>query len=216
MINKKGKSALSPRELSIIAFFASITAVLAQIAIPIPLTPAPISFGLVAVYISGILLKPQHAVYSQICYLALGAMGVPVFGGFRGGLGVLFGPTGGYLLVYPVMAWIVSMALNSKKSRQAERTQSKGIVFLKSSIAICIAHIILYLGGTTWLSITTGNAFYASLVLAVFPFIPMDILKMLLCAFGIVPIRSRLLSTNLLMLDDKQLDFVEEKELETR
>ena len=215
MKNKKIKAMLSARELSIIAFFSAITAVLAQISIPIPFTPVPISFGLVAVYISGILLKPHHAVYSQICYLALGTMGIPVFSGFRGGPGVLFGPTGGYLLVYPVIAWIVAMSLNSEKSRQAERKQSKGIVFLKSSIAICIAHIILYLGGTTWLSVTTGNSFYASLVLAVFPFIPMDILKILFCVFGIVPIRSRLISTDLLMLDYKQLHFEEKKEPET-
>ena len=174
---------------------------------PDSFTPVPISFGLVAVYMSAILLKPKHAVYSQICYLALGGLGVPVFGGFRGGLGALFGPTGGYLLVYPIMAWIVSMALNSSKSRQAEFSQSKTIVFIKSAIAICIAHIILYLGGTAWLSITTGNSFYASLTIAVFPFIPMDIIKILFCIFAIVPIRSRLIATNLLMLGNKQADF---------
>lgn len=207
MNNKNIKAKLSAKELSMIAIFTAITAVFAQIAIPIPFTPVPISFGLVAVYMSAILLKPKHAVYSQICYLALGGLGVPVFGGFRGGLGALFGPTGGYLLVYPIMAWIVSMALNSSKSRQAEFSQSKTIVFIKSAIAICISHIILYLGGTAWLSITTGNSFYASLTIAVFPFIPMDIIKILFCIFAIVPIRSRLIATNLLMLGNKQADF---------
>lgn len=205
------ESKLSARDLSIISIFTVITAVLAQISIPLPFTPVPISFGLVAVYISGIVLKPKHAAYSQICYLLLGTIGIPVYSGFRGGLAVLFGPTGGYLLVYPIMAWVVSMALNSKKSRQAERIQSKGIVLFKSAIAICIAHLLLYLGGTTWLSITTGNTFYASLVLAVFPFIPMDVLKILFCIFGIVPIRWRLISRNLLVLDNKQLDLAEEK-----
>lgn len=205
------ESKLSARDLSIISIFTVITAVLAQISIPLPFTPVPISFGLVAVYISGIVLKPKHAAYSQICYLLLGTIGIPVYSGFRGGLAVLFGPTGGYLLVYPIMAWVVSMALNSKKSRQVERIQSKGIVLFKSAIAICIAHLLLYLGGTTWLSITTGNTFYASLVLAVFPFIPMDVLKILFCIFGIVPIRWRLISRNLLILDNKQLDLAEEK-----
>ena len=205
------ESKLSARDLSIISIFTVITAVLAQISIPLPFTPVPISFGLVAVYISGIVLKPKHAAYSQICYLLLGTIGIPVYSGFRGGLAVLFGPTGGYLLVYPIMAWVVSMALNSKKSRQVERIQSKGIVLFKSAIAICIAHLLLYLGGTTWLSITTGNTFYASLVLAVFPFIPMDVLKILFCIFGIVPIRWRLISRNLLVLDNKQLDLAEEK-----
>jgi len=211
MRNKNMESKLSARDLSIISIFTVITAVLAQISIPLPFTPVPISFGLVAVYISGIVLKPKHAAYSQICYLLLGTIGIPVYSGFRGGLAVLFGPTGGYLLVYPIMAWVVSMALNSKKSRQAERIQSKGIVLFKSAIAICIAHLLLYLGGTTWLSITTGNTFYASLVLAVFPFIPMDVLKILFCIFGIVPIRWRLISRNLLVLDNKQLDLAEEK-----
>ena len=110
MRRKNEESTLSVKSLTIIAFFAALTAVLAQIAIPIPFSPVPISFGLVAVYISGILLKPKHALYSQICYLILGMMGVPVFGGFKGGIGVLFGPTGGYLIVYPLMAWIVAMA----------------------------------------------------------------------------------------------------------
>ena len=198
MDNTKTKSAISARELSVIAIFAAITAVLAQIAVPLPFTPMPISFGLVAVYISGMLLKPKHAVLAQICYLALGAMGVPVFGSFRGGLGALFGPTGGYLLVYPVMAWIVSIALNSTRSRQAERKHGKPALFLKTSLALCIAHMILYLGGTTWLSVTTGNTFLASLSLAVLPFIPLDILKIVFCVFAIVPLRSRLLSMNLL------------------
>lgn len=210
MANKKTKPALSTKEISIIAIFAAITAVLAQIAIPLPFTPMPISFGLVAVYVTGILLKPKHAVYAQICYLAIGGVGVPVFGNFRSGPGALFGPTGGYLLVYPIMAWVVSMALNSRKSRLGEHTQSKSFVLLKSGIGMTAAHIILYLGGTTWLSITTGNTFYQSLALAVLPFIPLDIVKILLCVFGVVPIRSRLILTNLLMLDDRQPSFAKE------
>ncbi|HOQ17482.1 MAG TPA: biotin transporter BioY [Defluviitaleaceae bacterium] len=209
MKNKKAKSVLSAKELSVIALFTAITAVFAQIAIPLPFTPVPISFGLVAVYMSGILLKPKHAVYSQLCYLTLGGLGIPVFGGFRGGLGALFGPTGGYLLVYPIMAWLVSMVLNSQKSRQNESSNSKGFLLFKSAVAICTAHIILYLGGTTWLSITTGNSFYATLAIAVFPFIPMDILKIIFCIFAVVPIRSRLISTNFLIIDNTKADFSE-------
>ena len=105
------------------------------------------------------------------------------------------------------------MALNSSKSRQAEFSQSKTIVFIKSAIAICIAHIILYLGGTAWLSITTGNSFYASLTIAVFPFIPMDIIKILFCIFAIVPIRSRLIATNLLMLATNKQIFQNKRSL---
>ena len=207
----ENKTKFSARELSIIGIFTAITAVLAQIVFLLPFTPVPISFGLVAVYISGILLKPKHAVFTQICYLALGVVGVPVFGNFSGGLSTLFGPTGGYLLVYPLIAWIVSQALNSPKSRQAEHSHNKAFILFKAGVSMCIAHTILYLGGTIWLSVTTGNAFIASLSLAVFPYIPLDILKILFCIFAIVPFRSRLLSLNLLMLDDGTTGNVTDK-----
>jgi len=202
------KKPLTTRELTTIGIFTAVTAVLAQIAIPLPFTPVPISFGLVAVYITGILLKPKHAVLTQICYLLLGAVGVPVFGSFRGGIGALFGPTGGYLLVYPIMAGIVSMALNSRKSRQSEHMQGKKWLFLKASVSILIAHIILYLGGTIWLSAITENSFQASLALAVYPYIPLDILKIVFCVVAVVPLRSRFLSMNLLMLDNAPTNFI--------
>ena len=91
----KMKRLLTAKDLTIIGIFTAVTIVLAQIAIPLPFTPMPISFGLVAVYITGILLSPNQAILTQVIYLLLGAVGVPVFGNFRGGLGALFGPTGG-------------------------------------------------------------------------------------------------------------------------
>jgi len=202
MENKNMKTALSARDISIIAIFAAITAMLAQIAIPLPFTPVPISFGLVAVYITGILLKPRHALFAQITYLILGAVGIPVFGNFSGGIGVLLGPTGGYLLVYPVMAWIVSSTLNSPKSLQSERNLSRSIVFLKTGIAMLFAHFILYLCGTLWLSFVTGNSFAASLALAVIPFILLDAFKIAFCIFVILPFRHRILNMNLLLSDN--------------
>ena len=204
------KKTLSIKEITVIGVFTAVTAILAQIAVPLPFTPMPISFGLVAVYITGILLKPKHAVLTQICYLLLGAVGLPVFGNFRGGIGALFGPTGGYLMVYPFMAAIVSVALNSSKSRRAEYEQSKKKLLLKSGVSICMAHLFLYLGGTIWLSATTGNTFGAALALAVYPFIPLDIVKIVFCVTAIVPLRSRLLSMNLLMLDSASKEQVAE------
>ena len=204
------KKTLSAKEITLIGIFTAVTAILAQIAVPLPFTPMPISFGLVAVYITGILLKPKHAVLTQICYLLLGAVGLPVFGNFRGGIGALFGPTGGYLMVYPFMAAIVSVALNSRKSRRAECGQSKKRLLFKSGASICTAHLFLYLGGTIWLSATTGNTFGAALALAVYPFIPLDIVKIVFCVTAIVPLRSRLLSMNLLMLDSASKEQVAE------
>jgi len=189
------------KEIAMMGIFTAMTAVMAQIAIPLPFTPIPISFGLVAVYIAGILLKPKHAILTQVCYLLLGAAGAPVFGNFRGGIAALFGATGGYLMMYPIIVGVVSMALNSRKSREKEAQQGKSMLFIKSSISICIAHILLYLGGTIWLCAITGNSFPAGLALAVYPYIPLDIVKIIFCITAIVPLRSRFMSMNLLMLD---------------
>lgn len=194
------KTPFTTRELVIISLFVAMQVILSQVAIPLPFNPVPISFGLVAIYVTGILLKPKHAIFVQICYLLLGAMGLPVFGNFSGGIGILFGPTGGYLLVYPIVSGIVSMALNSQRSLQSEHTRSRKWLLLKASISICLAHIVLYLGGTIWLSVTTGNSFYATLSIAVFPFISLDILKIVFCVAIIVPIRYRLLAMKLLLL----------------
>ena len=193
------KKTLTIKELAMMGIFTALTAVMAQIAIPLPFTPVPISFGLVAVYITGILMKPKHAILTQLCYLLLGAVGAPVFGNFRGGIVALFGATGGYLLMYPIIAGIVAATLNSRKSRQVEKQQGKPMLFLKSSISICIAHILLYLGGTIWLCAITGNSFPTGLALAVYPYIPLDIVKIIFCIVVIVPLRSRFMSLNLLM-----------------
>lgn len=207
------KKTLTAREITTIGLFTAMTAVLSQIAIPLPFTPMPISFGLVAVYITGIMLKPKHAILTQICYLAIGAIGLPVYANFRGGIGALFGPTGGYLMVYPIMAAIVSISINSRRSRQLESKKIKKWVYIRSSISITIAHIVLYVGGTIWLSISTGNSFQAALALAVYPFIPLDIVKIVFCVVAIIPLRSRMLSMNLLLMDDRYSNIIDKERI---
>jgi len=195
------KSYFKAKDLAIIGVFATLTAVLAQVAIPIPFSPAPISFGMVGVYMTAILLKPKHAVFAQVCYLLLGAVGLPVFGNFRGGIGALLGPTGGYLLTYPLMAWIVSMSLNCKYSRQLELTHKKIWIFIKAGVSMFVAHSVLYAGGTAWLSVSTNITFQAALAIAVYPFVVLDILKIVFCIAAVVPFRSHMLSLNILLLD---------------
>ncbi len=201
------KKTLTARELTLIGVLTATTAVLAQIAIPLPFTTMPFSLGMIAVYTTGILLKPKHAVLTQLCYLLLGAVGVPVFGNFRGGIPALFGPTGGYLMVYPLMAFIVAYALNGRTSREAEKqvagehARSRARLAIKAAVSICIAHTVLYLGGTAWLSVIMGMSFDKAMAMAVYPFIPFDIVKIIICVAAIVPIRSRLMSMRLLQLD---------------
>jgi biotin transporter BioY len=95
------------------------------------------------------------------------------------------------------MAAIVSFTLNGQKSL-LEDNGKKTIV--KAAIAICGAHVLLYLGGTAWLSVLTGKTFTEALGFAVYPFIPLDIVKIVFCVAVIVPLRSRLRGMRLLML----------------
>ena len=196
----KMKDTFAPKEITLIGIFAAITAILSQITLPLPFTPVPLSLSLVAVYTAGILLKPQHAVLSQLCYLLLGAIGLPIYAGFRGGFPALLGPTGGYLMAYPIIAGIVSWGINSKPSQNLEKSTGNSL-YVKSFALMLLAQFILYMGGTLWFSLVTGNTFSASLVMAVYPFIPLDGLKIAFCTAIIIPFRSRMLKLKILMLE---------------
>ena len=93
---------LSTRDLTLAALFVAVTAVLSQIVIPMPLVP--FNLGVLAIFLCGGMLRKGIAFLSILCYLLLGAVGVPVFAQFSGGPAILFGMTGGYLMAYPVMA----------------------------------------------------------------------------------------------------------------
>ena len=89
---------------------AIITGILiGSIAIPLP-GGVPLTLSLVGVYLTGIFLEPGWALASQCVYLALGLCGLPVYAGFASGAGVLFGLTGGFLFIFPVMAWVTSLS----------------------------------------------------------------------------------------------------------
>lgn len=196
------KRSFSTKEIVIIAIFTALTTILSQIAIPFPSSPAPISFGVVAVYITGILLKPKHAVFAQVCYLLIGAIGLPIFGNFRGGVGALFGVTGGYLMVYPIMSCIISFALNSRYSRAHRQEKNDIWIFIKAGISIFAANILCYLCGTLWMCITSGITFESAIMIAVYPFIPFDIAKIIFCIAVAVPLRLRMLKMDMLLIDD--------------
>src|SRR3989338_3067524 len=97
------------------ALFAAFTAAVAWFRIPLPFTPVPITLQTLAVLLSGAMLGPYYGALSMIIYLALGAIGLPVFAGGSSGIGALLGPTGGYLLSYPIAAFVIGKMLEKKK-----------------------------------------------------------------------------------------------------
>ena len=93
------------RSLILCALFAALTAVLSQIAIPIQ--PVPVNLATFSVFVAGGVLGAKRGAISQAAYVLLGVIGLPVFASFSGGMGILLGPTGGYIVGYVAAAWLV-------------------------------------------------------------------------------------------------------------
>jgi len=97
------------------ALFAALTGAVAWFRIPLPFTPVPITLQTLMVLLSGAVLGPYYGAVSMGIYLALGAIGLPVFAGGSSGVGALLGPTGGYLFSYPVAAFVIGFLLQKKR-----------------------------------------------------------------------------------------------------
>lgn len=152
------------------ALLAAATAVCAQIAVPLP-GGVPLTLSLVAVYLAGALLEPLPAFLSQLCYLLMGFCGIPVFAGFAAGPKVLFGVTGGFLLAYPIMALLVSLAVH--------RFGGKRFPLL---LSMTVALLLCYLLGCLWFMAQLHRGWEAALTACVLPFVPVDLLKIVLSA----------------------------------
>ena len=151
---------------------AILVAIAAQFALPLPGTPVPFTFSPLAVLVVGALLGPRLGAASLIAYLAMGAAGLPVFAPLGApGLARLFGPTGGYLLAYPLAAAFAGWALH-----RAERPT------LLVALGACLgAMTIIFAGCLSQLLIITGNltaAFAAGLL----PFVLADLAKVVLAS----------------------------------
>ena len=155
--------------LTLSALLCALCAVLSQIQIPLP--PVPISLSLLAVHLCGALLGQRWGAAAIGCYVALGALGVPVYAGFCGGISVLFGPTGGFLFGYILCAYAVGALI-----------QRLGFTRRGLMLAMAAGTLLCYACGTAWFSLTTGAGLAPSLAACVLPFVPGDILKILLAA----------------------------------
>ncbi len=151
------------------ALFAAAIAVLSQVMIPLPMVP--VNLALLGVFLAGALLGPLGGALSVLYYLALGAVGLPVFAGFQGGLGVMLGKTGGFLAGYLPC---VTLA---------------GWLYLKQRGGIAVRFLVfagallpLYAMGTLWFMRVTGRGVAESLGFCVFPFLPADAAKAALSA----------------------------------
>lgn len=157
---------LSTRDLIMCSIFASITAILSQISIPIPLTSVPLTMQLFAVALTGIILGGKKAFISQIIYILIGAIGMPVFAQMTGGLSIIVGPTGGFIIGFPIMAFIIGYAYEKFKNPVQK------IIFL------LIGLLIDYSVGTIMFCSITKMTLLQGIMACVAPFIIVDIVKL--------------------------------------
>ena len=182
------KTSAQIRAAVLCGLFAAFTAVFSQISLPIG--PVPISCSLIAVYLAGLFLPVKTAALSQLVYLLLGIIGVPVFAGFQSGAARLAGPTGGYLLVYPVIALILSLAMVIYDKKLARKPLAARAVYIVSAMLVSL--IVCYAAGTAWFTVFSGSSFQKALSLTVVPFIAGDIAKIVLCTVVTLSARERL------------------------
>jgi biotin transport system substrate-specific component len=166
-----------------VVFLAALTAAAAQISIPLPFTDVPFTFQPIVVLVGGLALGPQLAVASQVLYLAAGIAGLPVFAAsatLPAGVGRLLGPTGGYLMSYPLAAFVVGYL----GARGFDRR------YLTSVLAMLAGLAVVYAGGVLWLSGLVGVQ--AALAAGFYPFVIADAIKVTAAA-GVMPGMHRLL-----------------------
>jgi biotin transport system substrate-specific component len=156
-------------EIARVALFAALIAVGALVTVP--LGPVPFTLQPLVVMLAAIVLGPRLAPASVIVYLALGLV-APVYAGGQSGLGVLLGPTGGYLVGFVVAAWLTG-EMAHRGSASITRFFAAGLIGL----------IPVYALGAAWLSLHLEiEGIWEVLVVAVLPFVPLDAVKAFVAA----------------------------------
>lgn len=159
------------KQMVLIALMTAVTCVLGPLSIPLPFSPVPISLTNFAIFLAIFVLGMKNGTISFIIYLLLGAVGVPVFSSFRGGLQVLAGPTGGYLIGFIFLALIMGFALDHFDRK-----------LVPTIIGMIIGMVVCYAFGTVWLAKLLSLSFKEGLMMGVIPYLPGDAAKIIIAA----------------------------------
>jgi biotin transport system substrate-specific component len=170
---------------------ALVVAGAAQVAVPLPGTAVPMTLQPLAVLIVGGLLGPAFGALSMVMYLTMGAAGLPVFTPLGvPGVARLIGPTGGYLIAYPLAAAVAGLSVRSVGGqdrfaillRPRPRFARASVPSVRRSVVCCAAAMaLIHLGGAAQLAILTGSA-AAAFAVGTLPFLAGDLLKVAVAA----------------------------------
>ena len=181
MAVKRSSSAIEVKTMVLIALMAAITCILGPMSLTIPVSVVPISLTNLAVYFTVYVLGMKRGTVSYLVYLLLGLVGLPVFSGYTGGAGKLFGPTGGYLIGFIFMALICGFFI--------DKWQTKLYLHV---LGMVLGTIVCYIFGTVWLAIQVHMGFYQALASGVLPFIIGDLVKIVIALLAGPVLRKQL------------------------
>ena len=189
MSTKTKKFSFTIRDTCFISIFTAVIAICAQLSIPMPIG-VPFTLQTFAIPLAGIILGAKRGSLAVLIYIMLGITGVPVFAGFKGGFGVLFGPTGGYIISFPIMA--LCAGVNFKKIKNIwiqNAVLASGLV-----LGCAINYMFGMLVGKTVVSCSWEQAF----AVFVLPYIPTAVLKIMLAGIIGVSIKKILMKNRIL------------------
>jgi biotin transport system substrate-specific component len=151
------------------SLFAALTAAGAYLAVPIG--PVPIVLQNMFVFLAGLLLGSRWGLASVAVYLLAGLVGLPVFAGGTGGIGRIFGPTGGFLLGYLPVVFLIGWIAERRPARM-----------FRDVVAMALGAAAHYACGVPWLAAVTGLPFEKALIVGMVPFLPGDAAKVVVAA----------------------------------
>lgn len=167
------------REMCLTALMAAFMCIVAPLTLPVG--PVPVSLATLAVYMMGVLLGARRGAAAVGLYILIGAVGIPVFSGFRGGLQHLVGVTGGYLIGYVLCAWTVGFCV--------ERWEKYQWIYPTSML---LGTAFCYAVGTMWFMFQTQLGAGEAFAVCVLPFLPGDAVKIILASVAGAAMRARL------------------------
>lgn len=174
-------------DLVTIALVAAILCILAPVSITLGFTPIPVTLGLFAVVMAGIILGKNKGTICVLVYILLGAVGLPVFSGYIGGIQKIAGPSGGYLWGYLLLVWVTGFFV--------EKFAGKWYMVLLGAM---LGTVLCYAFGTVWMGIQLEMSPVEALWAGVIPFIPFDIVKLIIAVAACCPVRNILIQQNLI------------------
>lgn len=173
-------SKFSVRDICYAGLFAAVITVMAQISIPMPLG-VPMTMQTFAITLAAVVLGSKLSAIATLVYLLLGAVGVPVLANFSGGIDKFVGPTGGFLISFPIMAYIIGLGVE-------HRDAFKGAF----PVAVVVGTVVNYIVGVILFVIVAHSTVSVAVSACVLPFIPTAIIKAVLaCVLG-MNIRKRI------------------------